>query len=568
MRLVRDLQKTLQRIDGKGYKAYKDIQGEYDFGNFCLYIDNVQSDPFAPPSRMRISISQDQAKFPEDLFDTRTRRVALEDFLTRQFDRAIKAVQVNKKGGEKGVSVSIDRGGQEILERTSMRVSSGDVQACFMVALPARGRTILARQAESILCQDLPRIVTNSLVFKNLDIKALHRHVRICEDQEHVRSVLEENGWVAFIGNGAILPRVSGVSDRPLSADRAVSFQSPAELEDTVTVPNQGKMTGMAIPKGVTLIVGGGYHGKSTLLKALERGVYNHVPDDGRDKVITEESAVKIRAEDGRSVVKVDIRPFISDLPFKERTIDFSSDNASGSTSQAANIMEALESESRLLLLDEDTSATNFMIRDGRMQQLVSKENEPITPFIDQVQDMYGRLGVSTIVVLGGSGDYFDVADTIIKLQEYRPYKVTTEAKEIASTLTNSRNREQKVQLDSVTQRIPLAECFRLKEKEKIKVKGLDTILLGRDRVDLSFLEQLVDDSQTRAIGEFFRLMGHDDDNGDTLSQRIGSLLRKIEERGLELLSPFRGSHPGNLALPRKQEVCAAINRLRRLRVR
>lgn len=569
MWLVRDLQKALQRIDGKGYKAYKDIQGEYDFGNFCLHIDNIQSDPFAPPSRLRLSINQDKAKFPKDLFATRTRRVALEDFLTRQFDRAIREVQAKKKGDGKGFSISIDIGGQEILERTSIRISSREVQACFMVHLPAKGRTILSRQAETILCQDLPKIVQQSLIFKNLDLQNLHKHVQICEDQEYVRSMLEENGWVAFIGNKSILPRISGISDRPLSMDKTIPFQSPPELEYTLTVPNQGKITGMAIPKGVTLIVGGGYHGKSTLLKALEKGVYNHVPNDGRDMVITDSSAVKIRAEDGRSVVKVDIRPFISELPFNESTRDFCSDNASGSTSQAANIMEALESESRLLLLDEDTSATNFMIRDGRMQQLVAKENEPITPFIDQVQDMYNNLGVSTVLVLGGSGDYFDVADTVIKLQDYRPHDVTSEAKKLASIMTNSRSKEQKVQLSAVTQRIPLSESFRLKEREKIKVKGLNTILLGRNKVDLSFLEQLVDDSQTRSIGDIFRLLGQQDDKTrETLSERISRLLKEIGEDGLEILSPFRDSHPGNLALPRKHEICAAINRLRLLKVR
>ena len=100
----------------------------------------------------------------------------------------------------------------------------------------------------------------------------------------------------------------------------------------------------MGIRKGITLIVGGGYHGKSTLLKALEAGVYNHIAGDGREFVITDDTAFKLRAEDGRSITGVDISPFIKNLPNKKDTVHFSTEDASGSTSQAANLMEALES--------------------------------------------------------------------------------------------------------------------------------------------------------------------------------------------------------------------------------
>ncbi len=251
-------------------------------------------------------------------------------------------------------------------------------------------------------------------------------------------------GLVAFIANGAILPRESGVSEKPLTQG-ALPFLAPPSLEIEVELPNQGKIKGLGIKKGITLITGGGFHGKSTLLKALERGIYNHIPGDGREGVVTLESAVKIRAEDGRFIASTDISPFISNLPFNLDTQKFSTPNASGSTSQAANIIEALESKSKLLLLDEDTCATNFMIRDKRMQTLIHKEDEPITPFIDRVKELYTSFGVSTILVLGGCGDYLEVADTVIMMKNYKPLDVTLPAKKIIKRTTfNSRKRNYK----------------------------------------------------------------------------------------------------------------------------
>ncbi len=567
MKKMDSLKSILDRIDGRGYKAYKDIQGEYDFGWYVLHIDNVQSDPFAPPSRMRLTVRQDKAGFPAELFNNRIRKVALEDYLTRCFIRAtwLKGGQ-EKTTGKSGL-IKIDRCGQEILERTSMVVTEKYLQARFVIGLPARGRSILARKAESIFFEELPSIINKSMIFKNLNSQFIKEHIALCEDQEFLRDQLKEKKLVAFVGDGSILPRESGISDKPLTGQKVFKFKSPPELKINFRLPHQGQITGMGIPEGVTLIVGGGYHGKSTLLKALERGVYNHIPGDGREWVVSLNSAVKIRSEDGRSVAGVDISPFISDLPNKEDTSSFSSVNASGSTSQAANIVEALESDSQVLLLDEDTSATNFMIRDGRMQHLVAKENEPITPFIDRVQELKTILGVSTIVVLGGSGDYFDVADRIIMLKDYQAYEVTTQAKKVASIYQNERTEERKIPLQNVCQRIPLPESFQLRDRDKIKTKGLNKVLFAKESVDLFFVEQLVDESQTRAIAEIFRFLANDKKNSEPLKLRIDWILEKIQDQGLEFLSSFQGKHPGDMALPRKQDILAAINRFRKLKV-
>jgi predicted ABC-class ATPase len=325
----------------------------------------------------------------------------------------------------------------------------------------------------------------------------------------------------------------------------------------------------MGIPQGVTLIVGGGFHGKSTLLNAIERGVYNHIPGDGREYVVSNQAAVKIRAEDGRRIERVNISPFINNLPFGKDTVRFSTDNASGSTSQAANIMEALEAGAQVLLIDEDTSATNFMVRDERMQELVVKAKEPITPFVDKVRKLFADQGVSTILVMGGSGDYFDVADTVIMMENYQPLCVTEQAATIARKHVSSRIDEGGDVFGEVTPRHPLKGGFdpsRGKREVKIDVKGLRTILYGTTNIDLSYLEQLVDMSQTRAIGLMIHYYAERYlESAPSLKEGMELVMQAVQEKGLDCLLPYT---VGNLAMPRAFEVSGAINRMRTLQVK
>jgi predicted ABC-class ATPase len=568
MRTADDLRRELRRIDGKGYKAYRDIRGTYGFGEYVLYIDHVQGDPFASPSRLRVLVPEPGAGFPPDTYSPRSREIALRDFLTRRFHDAARRFGKGKRGtGHSGI-IEIDRPGQEILERTSAFVTDEHVEARFVAGLPARGRRIAARHAEAMLLDELPRIVQASLFFESLDAEALQAHVETAEDADALREQLDGLGLVAFVADGAVLPRASGIDPRPLTAGRVIPFESPESLRVRVELPNRGAVTGMGIPTGVTVIVGGGYHGKSTLLNALELGVYNHVPGDGRELAVTRPDAAKIRAEDGRRIEKVDISPFISDLPFGRDTRAFSTDDASGSTSQAANILEALELGARVLLIDEDTSATNFMIRDHRMQELVSKENEPITPLIDKVRQLHRDTGVSTILVTGGSGDYFDVADRVIAMAEYRPRDVTEQALAIAQKHRAERSPEGGAQFGTVTARIPVRRSFdpsRGRRSARISPKGLKTISFGRHTIDLGALEQLVDVSQTRAIGDAIHYAMEYMDGQSTLREIAEMVQSDMGERGLDALSrrPI-----GDYAEFRGLELGAAINRLRTLAVR
>lgn len=564
------LLQSLKRIDGKGYKAYKDIAGVYQFRDYTLYIDYVQGDPFASPSRIRVRVPQSLARFPADFWHNKPRRIGLEDYLSRRIAAMIRKHSRGIRGTGKSGLMFIDAGGQEILERTAVVVNADYIEARISLGLPARGRTVMGNVAAAMLTEELPRIVADSILFGNIPAKEALSYVELKEDQDFIRAEMKRRNLVCFVANGSILPRQSGVSDKPM-AGRVVPFVSPPDLTVDMQLPNRGPVKGMGIPEGVTLIVGGGYHGKSTLLKAIERGVYDHIPGDGRELVITRADAVKIRAEDGRRVEKVNITPFISNLPHGIDTRAFSTDDASGSTSQAANIMEALEIGTGLLLLDEDTSATNFMIRDARMQALVAKEKEPITPFVDKVRQLYRDKGVSTILVMGGSGDYFDVADLVIMMDEYVAYNITDRAKEVARLRPNQRLAEGGKGFGATEPRVVLISGFRPEKggKPKVDAKGLKTIIFGTSSVDLSFLEQLVDTSQTRAIAAMIFYMAKKYiDNRHTIHQAVDAVFRDIEEKGLDILAPFSGQHPGDLAMPRKQEVAAAVNRLRTLAVK
>ncbi|SDX49893.1 Predicted ATPase of the ABC class [Marininema mesophilum] len=562
------LKKTISRIDGRGYKAYKEIQGEYDFPGFRLFFDYVQGDPFASPSRIRVRVPQSQVGYPEAWFKEPHRRVALEDWIARVWAENTRRYSFSGYSGTgKSGLIAVDSPGQEILPRTAVVVTKSFVEVRLTIGLPARGRQVLGQKAEEMLCRFIPELVEGGIPLQKLDPEAVEERMRLVDNQQAIRQHIEKNNWVAFIADGAVLPRVSGISDRPLR-ESVVPFYAPDSMAITLEVPHGRPIRGMVVESGITLIVGGGYHGKSTLLQALERGVYDHVAGDGREYVITTANALKVRAEDGRRVEKVNISPFINNLPFHKDTLRFSTEDASGSTSQATNIIEGLEGKATSLLIDEDTSATNFMIRDGRMQRLVAKGKEPITPFIDKVRQLYEEWEVSSVLVLGGSGDYFEVADRVIMMDEYRPVDVTEDAKRIAEHHMNERIEEGGTSFGELSSRVPLTQGLDPSKgrREKVDAKGLSTILFGTTTVDLSGLEQLVDSSQTRALAELLRNLRKEAD-GRKLMEIIDVLYDQIDLHGLDILSSFKG-HPGDLALPRKLELVGAINRLRTLRVK
>jgi len=567
MKSKEQLEVEIKNYDSKGYGFYKNIKGSYKFDGYILSFDHIQGDPYASPSRIRVIVNQSKAKFPSELFDEKYKKIALVNFIAKVFNDNINKNSLNRSGSGKSGMLTIDKGSQQLLDRTAIYVDENNLEARLEVGLPANGRRISGRSFIKIFFEMLPTIVRNSLYYNNIDQKKLIKQVRLSEDQNYIRSQLKKIGLISFIANGSILPRESGVSSKPLKTNVS-PFESPKSLAIEINLPNKGIIKGMGIKKGITLIVGGGYHGKSTLLNAIELGVYNHTEGDGREYVITLDDAVKIRAEDGRRVEKVNVTPFINNLPGKKDTTNFSTENASGSTSQAANIIESIEIGTSLLLIDEDTSATNFMIRDERMQRLVSGDKEPITPFISRVKSLYEQFDLSTILVIGGSGDYFDVADTVIMLDEYKLIDVTNEAKDIAKEIKcNVLNKSDQLNMHCYNRKISKSTFAYDSGKAKVKTFGLNQIGYDKTNIDLNYVEQLVDESQTRTIAMIIEYIKDKELFNKSLKENVDIIYEEINYKGLESISKFKG-HPGNLAMPRKYEIAAALNRFRRLKIK
>lgn len=571
-RSAEELRAALVRLDRAPYPAYKELRGTWTLGAITLFIDHVQGDPFAAPSRVRVRVSRNGEGAPERALDgdSRARRVALADFLARRGGRAVARHARRGQGSGKSGEVGIDTPGHEVLERSACRVTDEWTELRLSAGLPAAGRSILGREAAELLLETLPMIAWEALRLSADDAVAARKLIDTVEDAQALRSQLREQRLVAFVADGAILPRASGVSQRPLGG--AVPFSSPPQLRVTLQVPHAGAVAGMGIPEGLTVIVGGGFHGKSTLLAAIARGPYDHIPGDGREQVVARADAVVIRAEDGRRVASVDISPFIGTLPAGGSTERFSTDNASGSTSQAANIVEAIEAGGRVLVMDEDTCATNFLIRDARMRRLVPAAHEPITPFVDRVRDLYTTLGVSTILVLGGSGDYLGVADTVIWMDAYRPHEVTAQAHAIAAEIGTSGESNAAHPFVAPPARIPDPTSINAERRgrDRVRARGTEEISFGQEEIDLRAVEQIVDPSQTRAIGGLLThavARGHLDGQR-SLAAALAALDADLDQTGLDLLAERPGEHPGELARPRMLEVAAAINRLRTLRVR
>ena len=566
---------TLHNLDGRSYGNLKQIRGRYTFGPVTVFIDRVQADPFASPSKVRVRVDRADARFPLDLTTDRADRIAAADCLLRAGNEVL--ANINQR------ALILGHPGQEILERTNILIDDAGFEARLLVNLPARGRRILGHQAADILTRDLPEFAERLFLFDRWSdapagsggnthapsAQGLADHVQLHRDQLELRSHLGEAGLIGFVGNGAILPRKSGDSDLPMKSSDAVVFTSPPELEHTVELSSGRTVTGMGIPRGVTVIVGGGYHGKSTILRALERGVYPHIAGDGREWVISDPTATSIRAEDGRAVTGDDISAFINNLPSGSDTRFFSTTNASGSTSQAANLVEAIEAGANTLLIDEDTSATNFMIRDERMRALIPAEREPITPFVSRVRPLLTERGVSTVLVAGGSSAFFEVADLVIALDAYVPADVTARARELVGVEDGA---EPSVEASDAVftaapARVPTAGALRPSSKTKsAKAKGLDTVQFGRSFIDLAALSQLIDGQQTGAIAEALEYLAEIFDGTTSITEALAEIDAMLDAQGIDGITGHR-AHPGHLARPRTQEIAAALNRFRGLRL-
>lgn len=569
MKMAEELQRELCSINRKSYPAYKGLKGAYQFPDYQLFIEHVQGDPFAAPSALRIFVPHSKAKFPERYYWDKCSKVALQDALLRRFAEISAKFCYQAKGSGKSGVIQVSHCGQEVLERTACEITKEGIHIRFFVGFPANGRTINSGELEKILFVYLPKCVEMSLYHRKVPERETEQVICLKEDQRVIREELKKRGLIAFVANGSILPRQSGNSDLPMKD--AVPFQSPKSMEITIQLRHRGSITGMGIRKGITLIAGGGYHGKSMLLEALEKGVYDHIAGDGREFVITDDTAWKLRAEDGRKIKDVDISLFINHLPNGRNTRRFSTLDASGSTSQAANIIEAIEAKSQVLLIDEDTSATNFMVRDELMQRVIQKDKEPITPFLERARDLYEKAGISTILVVGSCGSYFYIADQIIQMDNYCPVDITEKTRKLLKEYKKPDCKAEGFVLPSEKRNISFGSSVvrrknyrgtgMVEEHEKLKVMGRESLMLGKEQLDLRYLEQLADREQTQTLGYLLKYAKEQYSGKTTdLTALMESLIRKLEKEGIGSVSGQK-EIPAGMAMPRRQEIYACFNR-------
>ncbi|HGF5000376.1 TPA: P-loop domain-containing protein [Vibrio parahaemolyticus] len=538
---------TLKKIEKQNYRAYQQIKGQYDFTDFTLFIDHVQGDPYASASRFRATRAWSLTGLEWLKDESPAFQRAARDFIARSFEQFAK--QEN--------TVSIALNGQTVLDSTAVLFTEEGIELRFRVNLPAEGRSVLGKKANNILTFHLPKFIRRATLERELDKEAMVKHCQVVEDQSALREQLEAHNLVAFVANGSVLPRIAGNCDLPMK--EAVEFTAPESLQVTLHAPNKGYITGLGIPKGITLIVGGGFHGKSTLLNAIERSIYDHIPGDGREYIVTDQKAMKIRAEDGRCVHHLNLSNYINHLPMGKDTADFATQDASGSTSQAAWLQESIEAGATSLLIDEDTSATNFMIRDERMQALVAKGDEPITPLVDRIGQLRDELDISTIIVMGGSGDYLDVANTVIQMHDYQAVDVTEKAKQVIAQHPTQRHNESEESLQTfrprALNRVALMNIL-TDGKFRVSAKGKDSLRFGKEFTDLSALEQIESADEVNAIGWLWFQLAQ-------LPGWCNNPAKEIEEM---LSGEWHASLPkqGDLAKPRTLDVMAALNRMRK----
>ncbi len=571
------LRDKLVVMNGKGVQVYRELAGAYRFDRFELYLESLDLDPAAPSCAARVRIDQAEAQVPPTLWDHPFGRIAAEDFLARTVRDAIHK-HVRARWSGRITPLVIEAGEQAILPRTCCSVAEDFVEVRLTVALPAEGRKVLAKPAQALFFNELPGVVNAGLVWANLDAASGRRHCETYQDYLALREALDAHGLVAFVADGSVLPREPGSGDRPLRGTRFLPLRAPDELAVTITLPHRGPVRGLGVRRGVTVIAGAAFSGKSSLLAAIASGVHPHVPGDGRELVAAAPDAAMIRAEAGRRIEHVDVSAFIHRLPHRPDVRALSVERATGMLSMAAAVAEALEIGTHLLLFDEDDGAIMFLARDAAMRTLVPETSESITPLVDRVRALWETHGISSVIATGGLGEYLDVADTVIVMEGFQPLAATERARSLAAGPRESRSLEggqvgglERPAFDLPLSRCPLSRGFSGMRGRGLRaeLRGREVLALGRETVDLKPLIHLADDGQARAAGDaiLYAVEKAYTDGNTTIAGLLDRVFADIDASGLGVLVPPQG-RPGDYAMPRRHEVAAILNRLRSLQVR
>lgn len=568
-----DLFALLKKLDGQSFNSYQVLLNKafYSDDDQLRFIHIQGSTGALPASVCRLKLHAAEPGLPHGAISNGPRKMAAADYILRAFDAGVTAHARQNRGVQGSGSFQPLSLPPQVLERNVVRFDRGGVEIAFHVSLPgSKDNRILGSQAIQMFSKELIGII-NTLKARVAKTSLLKRHCDVIEDMVLLQNELNRYGLVAFVGDGAILPRQSGVSQSPLKKG-AVVFHAPDQMAVEVELKNAGRKRGLGVRPGVNVLVGGGFHGKSTLLDALAKGIYPHIPGDGREQVVTHPEAAFVCAEEGRAVNGLDISGFIDNLPGNEDAGRFWTRNASGSSSQAAAIIEAVLAGAKLLLIDEDSSATNFLIKDANMRKLIPQDT--ITPLFDRIRELYGNFGVSSLIVVGGSSEYLGVAEHVIAMQNYQPVCMTDRVKQLSLAVPERPvnplvlSDKRRVLTDNFN---PSYHAQRLDKTLPVRIKPLrlqERILeYGDEKLDLIKLTQLVDPHQVLAIGYALLLAREKfEDRLLSPSDLAYELDKQIEKKGLSILSRSEGP-PLFLAFPRRLELAGAINRLRNLKV-
>jgi predicted ABC-class ATPase len=559
---MKALYQKIRILDGKNYGLYKSLaEKPWDFGDFALEFIHVQGDPFAPPSRVLVRAGLSMLGYAPEWGSNFERRLALSDFLMRRLGR-----EVQEKYPGKDAAVVFDSAGPEMLVRNSLWIDNGELRACLQVRLPGDGRKIQAQSAAEILTMVMPDLVSAGLYYNKADEPAMQEHYRVLAERKEILEQLDGRGLCSFVPDGAVLPRASGLSEMPLEG--AVPFVAPDEMAVTLNACGR-EIRGMGIPKGITVITGGAFHGKSTLLQALTRAVYPHIPGDGREGIVVDETALRVGVEDGRSVRETDLSMFVRDLPGGVSTKCFTTLSASGSTSEAANLLEAMEAGSRTFFIDEDSSAVNFLIRDMRVRKLLGDDREPLIPLTDRIRGL-ASAGMNFILVAGACGDYLDIADNIIVMANYRAECAKSTALAVANRECGEAATNLQLQSRAFAAYMqPLQKSVRpasaVERQVKVKLAGDTLLQIGFLVADTSRLNTLVDRQQRFGAGfMLLNLLQNAASNTDAetdapVAETIRKLYEKIQNVG------FRNLPQGmsrEMSLPRAVDIACVAFRL------
>lgn len=407
------LRKTLKNADGKPFQKYKGIQNNFVLEDFEIIFDDVQNDRMGHTA-IRVRVPHKKAGFPEDMYDTKLREIALRDLIARRFRESARTHARSPIPKTSGGEVFIPRPGQEILERGSVAISPYFIEVRFTADLPADGNKVSA-VAMDLLMERIKTIISESLYFSAYKQSKVYNHLQTYENAEFIRENLDSKGIVAFIADGSVLPRRD--DDLAPMVD-AKEFVTDPALKVTFDVPYGEPISGMGIPKGFTAVTGASRNGKSALLDAIFAGVYDHIPGDGREYVITSRDAAFIMAEPNRPADSVDISMFVPETPEFDDTSAAKKEFVSSPMSEFVSVSEAVEMGSKLILIDEEYSNPCVM-RKGFLA-----DNEKIISLSEMGSSM-GRQGIS-LVMVSGDESVIRSADNVLVVEGFKvsPAKV------------------------------------------------------------------------------------------------------------------------------------------------